>query len=235
MVAPDTRRIAAELAERGIPLIEDCAQAWGLFTLANRRNRARATAAVLSTQTYKLVATGEGGLVIADDPILADSIRALAGDTRIPTPKPVWRGNARMSEITAALALPQLQHLDEVITLLRPLQQRIVELVREAPGATAVIPDDDGVATTNGSHAGVWFSTAEQAQHHAARLYRAGVRCWHPSAGDLHTSEAWPVQPALRGSSAHLHRYLDIQIPILDATDHDQFCLLVRQAMEARA
>jgi dTDP-4-amino-4,6-dideoxygalactose transaminase len=203
MPALGTVRIAAELAERGISLIEDCAQAWGV-TVAGRPGGGHATLAVLST------------------------------DTRITTPKPVWRGNARMNEITAALALPQLQYLDEVTAQLRPLQQRIAELLREAPGVTAVIPDDDGVAATNGSHAGAWFVTAEQAEHRAARLYRAGVRCWSPSTGDLHTAAAWPIQPALPGLDGHLHRYLDIQIPILDATDHEPFCHLVRQALEAR-
>jgi dTDP-4-amino-4,6-dideoxygalactose transaminase len=35
MPAPDTVRMAAELGKRGIPLIEDCAQAWGV-TVADR-------------------------------------------------------------------------------------------------------------------------------------------------------------------------------------------------------
>lgn len=99
---PDIPCIAAELERAGITLIEDCAQAWGV-PAAGTYGRA----AVFSTQQWKLIATGEGGLVVTDDVELVTTMRAMSGDTQVRLEGPRWRSNVRMPEITAALALPQ--------------------------------------------------------------------------------------------------------------------------------
>jgi dTDP-4-amino-4,6-dideoxygalactose transaminase len=90
MSATDADRIAAGLDERGVVLIEDCAQAWGVSS-AGRRG----LASVYSTQTYKLVATGEGGIVVTDDVELLNDMRAVSGDTRVATPDPPGAALAR--------------------------------------------------------------------------------------------------------------------------------------------
>ncbi len=61
MPATEMERIAVELRERGIPLIEDCAQAWGVRTVDGRAAGARGTVAVFSCQAYKLIAAGKAG------------------------------------------------------------------------------------------------------------------------------------------------------------------------------
>jgi hypothetical protein len=141
-----------------------------------------------------------------------------------------------MSEITAALALPQLQHLDHLVERLQPLQRRVATLLRKLPGVQAVLPDTQRAATTNGTHAGAWYATAERAEHDARLLIAAGVRCWHPYDGDLHTAEAWPVRlPSKRSRpQPDLRRYLDIQIPCLQSANHDLFCDLIAQAVGER-
>ncbi|MDF5759041.1 aminotransferase class I/II-fold pyridoxal phosphate-dependent enzyme [Spongiactinospora sp. TRM90649] len=214
--APDIARIAAELRRRGIPLIEDCAQAWGAPGAGSY-----GTAAFFSTQTYKVVATGEGGLALCDDPELASRIRALAGDTRVRTPTPLWRGNARMPEISAALALPQLDQLDDLVQELRSLQRPAAELLSTIG---TVLPGD--LDAGNGTHVGVWLDTPAAAEAFSSRL--ADLHCWRPTVGDLHTCAAWPVDTQAGGWD----RYLDIQIPYTDRHARRAFLDCLRRAIK---
>lgn len=218
--APDTTRIAAELAARGVPLIEDCAQAWAV-TADGRPAGSVGTLAVFSTQQWKLISTGEGGVVAADDPDLLDALRAVGGDTRFSTPGDLWRGNCRMSELAAASALPQLHGLDALTARLRGLQERLVDRALQAPPVHQVLPAPDGVARSNGSIVGAWLPFPDDARRAADRLYRAGIRHWHPSTGDEHLAINWPIEYAR--SELDLTRYLDIQIPVLDEHHHDEF------------
>ncbi|MGH3157334.1 MAG: aminotransferase class I/II-fold pyridoxal phosphate-dependent enzyme [Streptosporangiaceae bacterium] len=218
--APGISRISAELAARGIPLIEDCAQAWDV-SADGRPAGSWGTVAAFSTQAYKMIATGEGGLLLADDPELLCLIRALAGDTRQPSPVAVWRGNHRMTELSAALARPQLDHLSVLTETLRRLQRRTVTALAVLDGICTVLPGLKDIPATNGSIVGLWLSTPEQA-HRLADTYRhAGMRSWWPGPGDLHTASAWPSQP-----DKHLidvRCYLDLQIPWLPEDRHLDF------------
>jgi hypothetical protein len=217
--APDTARIAAELAARGIPLVEDCAQAWGARTPDGRR---AGTAAVFSMDTYKMISTGEGGVVAVDD-TLATRMRLIGGLAWVPADEPQWRGNARMSEPTAALALPQLRHLDSLVDQLRPLQRRVAEVLAAAPGLRDVTPQDTDTDTDtgNGGLAGGWADRAQDARGLAAALSRAGFRAWWPGPGDLHHAAHWPAGAA--HPTVDVRRYLDIQIPLLPADRHTPF------------
>ena len=106
--APGTAQITAELSARGIALIEDCAQAWGRTRRRPPRRRMGNGDGILHPRAYKVISTGEGGLLLADDPAFLALIRALAGDTRQRASAAVWRSKHRMTEVSAALARPQL-------------------------------------------------------------------------------------------------------------------------------
>ncbi|WP_158088866.1 aminotransferase class I/II-fold pyridoxal phosphate-dependent enzyme [Thermoactinospora rubra] len=218
MPAAEISHIAADLCQRGIPLIEDCAQAWGVPGVGTY-----GTAAFFSTQTYKLVATGEGGLAVCDDPALATTIRALSGDTRARTLQPRWRGNARMPEIAAALAIPQLERLDQLVAQVRSLQHPAAELLA---GLGSVLP----IEPSNGTHVGLWCETPEAAAALAAQLDALGLRHWRPTSGDLHTCDAWPVQPDT--ATPDWNHYLDIQIPYAEGEDRRAFLDLLGQAVK---
>jgi dTDP-4-amino-4,6-dideoxygalactose transaminase len=218
--APGTRQITAELCARGIPLIEDCAQAWGVIA-DGRPAGAWGTAAAFSAQTYKMIAVGEGGLLAADDTGLISLVRALAGDTRQATPAAVWRGKHRMTEVSAALARPQLARLDTLTAALRRLQSRTVSTLAALGDIRAVLPAPPDIPAGNGSLVGLWLSTPEQARQLADAYYRAGLRSWWPGPGDLHTAAAWPAQPGQR--IVDVRCYLDLQIPWLADERHASF------------
>lgn len=174
---------------------------------------------MFSIQQWKLIAAGEGGLVAADDPDLLDTLRAVGGDTRLSPPVDMWRGNCRMSELTAASALPQLHGLDALTERLRRLQARLLDRVHQTQHP--VLPAPDEIVQTNGSTVGVWLPLPDDARRAADRLYHAGIRHWHPSTGDEHLAINWPVDYTHSGPD--MTRYLDIQIPILDEHHHDEF------------
>lgn len=106
--------IAALAASRGIPLIEDCAQAY----LASSDGRTVGTVGAIgcfSLQQGKHITAGEGGLVVTSDDALARRMRLFVnkgwghGDT---APDHEFLAlNGRMSELQGAVALAQLGKL----------------------------------------------------------------------------------------------------------------------------
>lgn len=105
-----------ELANRrGVPLIEDCAQAHGA-TYRGRRVGTFGAIAAFSFATAKNLSAGEGGALLTDDASLASEARALRDHGRPPGrkddhPKLGW--SFRMTELQAALLRSQLPRLDD--------------------------------------------------------------------------------------------------------------------------
>jgi len=98
---------------RGIPTIEDAAQAHGARDQEGRSVAARATAAAFSLYATKNIAAGEGGLVTTSDKEIADRIRLLRSHGSLAQYEHVITGvNHRLNEMAAALARTQLPHLD---------------------------------------------------------------------------------------------------------------------------
>jgi dTDP-4-amino-4,6-dideoxygalactose transaminase len=125
---PDLDRVTAICRRRGVELVEDVAHGLGVRwdgTPLGRFGRA----AAFSFQSHKLVDAGEGGMLVTDDPMVAARAMVLAGCT-----EGHWRrhfateGDAdvlgplvnalpayglRMSNLTAAAILPQLERVEE--------------------------------------------------------------------------------------------------------------------------
>jgi dTDP-4-amino-4,6-dideoxygalactose transaminase len=122
--------------ERGVPVIEDCAQAF----LASHRGRTVGSLgriACFSLQQGKHVTTGEGGLVTTDDPALARRIYLFInkawgyGDEK---PDHTFLAlNYRMSELQGAVALAQLPKL-------RPMVEQRIAMARRLTSALSRLP-----------------------------------------------------------------------------------------------
>lgn len=114
----DIERIAAE---RGIYVIEDAAEGLGL----DIRGRPAGNFGNLSTLSFyanKVITTGEGGMVLTDDPALAKSLRELRNlgfnsERRFVHELLGW--NYRMPAVAAGLGLSQVQRLDQNVSLQR--------------------------------------------------------------------------------------------------------------------
>jgi dTDP-4-amino-4,6-dideoxygalactose transaminase len=146
----DMAGLAALAARHGVPVIEDCAQAF----LARTGGRTVGTIGAIgcfSLQQGKHITTGEGGVVVTDDPALARRVRLFVnkawgyGD---PQPDHYFLAlNGRMSELQGAVAAAQLPKLPEVVARRRELARRMDAALAGVPGVATprVAPGDEHV------------------------------------------------------------------------------------------
>jgi perosamine synthetase len=129
----------------GLAILEDAAEMHG----QTYRGRPCGSFGALSTFSFyanKLVACGEGGMVVTDDPELAERCRSLRNLCFQPARRFVheelgW--NYRMTNMQAALGLAQLERLDEFVERKRAMGRRYTELLRGAAGIQLPLPATD--------------------------------------------------------------------------------------------
>ena len=112
----ELERIAAD---HGLYLIEDSAEALGSM-LRGRPCGSFGKAAVFGFYPNKQITTGEGGALVTNDPELASLARSMANQGR--SAEGGWLShvrlgyNYRMSEVTAAIGVAQIDRLAEFVT-----------------------------------------------------------------------------------------------------------------------
>src|SRR3989442_8951716 len=104
--------ILAAARDRGIPVIEDAAQAAGAEYHGKKAGNLGDTAC-FSFYATKNMTTGEGGMIVTDDDRVAEKARLLRHHGQPAKYEHVLVGfNYRMTEIAAAIGLAQLAKLD---------------------------------------------------------------------------------------------------------------------------
>lgn len=123
----DIEAIAAIASRHGLPIIEDAACAFG----STYRNRSVGTFGALgsfSLHPRKAVTSGEGGILITNDPVAADFARTMRNhgiSDRFGAPEFVAAGfNYRMTDFQAALVRGQITRMDDMIEARRRVAQR---------------------------------------------------------------------------------------------------------------
>ena len=117
-----------ELADEfGLNIIEDAAEAHGAQYLSRtgqqtpgewKRCGSFGTVSCFSFYANKLVTTGEGGMLVTDDPLLAEKARGLRNLCFQPQRRFYHEAlgfNFRMTNLQAALGLAQLERMDEIV------------------------------------------------------------------------------------------------------------------------
>lgn len=132
--------LRAVTAGRGITLIEDAAQAPGA-SMGGRPAGTLADVGVFSLNYHKTIHCGEGGVVVTDDPRLADRLQLIRnhaeavvgakGETDLVN---LVGFNYRMTEIEAAIALEQLRKLDGLVGARRDAADYLTGRLRDLPG-----------------------------------------------------------------------------------------------------
>ena len=136
------------LAERhGVTLIEDCAHTMGA-TWNGRKSGSFGLAGCFSTQTYKHLNSGEGGLLTSDDEAFMARAVMMSGsymfydrhgaapgqaafDTvRLETPNM----SGRMDNLRAAILLPQLRQLEKNIARWNERYRIVADVLANIPG-----------------------------------------------------------------------------------------------------
>jgi len=126
-----------QLADRhGVWLVEDAAQAHGA-AFGGRRVGSFGMAGVFSFYPTKNMTTGEGGMVVTQDPQLARRVRLLVHQGQLdPYRYELVGHNYRMTNLAAALGLGQLEHLEERNAARRRNASLLTAALQGLPGIT---------------------------------------------------------------------------------------------------
>ncbi len=128
----DMPAIGALAGRHGACVIEDAACALGA-TWAGRQAGTFGRMGCLSFHPRKAITTGEGGMVVTNDPELDRRLRALRNHGQDPgaaSPDFILPGfNYRMTEFQAALGTTQMTKLDRIISARRRLAEKYDELL----------------------------------------------------------------------------------------------------------
>lgn len=132
--------------DRGLMVIEDCAQAYGA-TYRGRLVGTLGDIGCFSMQQGKHISTGEGGVVVTGNADLGRRMRLFTdkawgyGDA---APDHYFLAlNYRISELQGAVALAQFEKLPQMLAQRRRSADRLKRLLEDVEGVTApVVPED---------------------------------------------------------------------------------------------
>ncbi len=192
----DMDRIMAIARKNNLRVIEDVAQACG-GTYHGKALGTFGDCGCFSFQFHKIITAGEGGAIVTNDDLLYDRCMGYH-DTAA-----CWRPdrfaeqrydgelfcgvNYRMSELTGAVMLAQLERLDDLLAKMRHAQKRIASAIRNTPGLRLrpVYDPEGDVAVclmfylSDGSKVAE-FTRALQAEGvSAGSVYNASIPDWH--------------------------------------------------------
>lgn len=128
-----------EIITLGIPVIEDCAQSLG----SCYRGAPAGSFGVLSVFSFyatKMICTGEGGMIAANDPRLINKIRDLRDYDE--KKDGGLRYNYKLTDLQAALGLVQLRRLPNFIARRRAIARQYDESLREYGLSLPLCPSD---------------------------------------------------------------------------------------------
>ncbi|MBI3371538.1 MAG: DegT/DnrJ/EryC1/StrS family aminotransferase [Betaproteobacteria bacterium] len=166
----DMGSIAAVCEQRGLTLIEDCAQAIGADWQGRRAGAWGALGCFSFYPTKNLGAYGDAGLITTGDAKLAETLRVLRHHgSRVAYRHEMIGYNSRMDELQAAILRVKLRRLEAWNAARRGHAEHYRRLLA---GSTLVLPSEHG----RGSHAYHQF-TLRSARRDAMReaLTRAGI------------------------------------------------------------
>jgi len=193
--------IMAIARRHSLRVVEDVAQSNG----GSYRSQPLGTfgdAGCFSFQQYKVITSGEGGVLVTDDETVYDRAR-MQHDAAAR----FWEGsqgearygyvvsgeNYRLSELSAALVWAQRERLDPILAQCRAVKARAVAGLQDLPGITLQeVPDpvgDCGITLT------FFASSAEHAQSFAAALSAENIACGtihDKQIPDRHIYRYWP-------------------------------------------
>jgi perosamine synthetase len=133
----DMSAIMSIANEKGIPVIEDCAES--LFsTYKGKQSGTFGIVNTFSFQATKTITTGEGGLVVTDDDAIAETM-ALYRSHGMNRQKVIyWHEvpghNFRLTNMQAALGVAQLEEVNKIIGERRRVYETYCRLLKNIPG-----------------------------------------------------------------------------------------------------
>jgi perosamine synthetase len=130
-----------EIARRhNLRVIEDAAEALGARAFG-RSVGTFGDLAIFSFYANKVLTTGEGGMVVTDDPILCERLKAkrnlcFGADEETRFIHEEIGFNFRMTNLQAAMGIVQLRHLDDAVAAKVAIAREYSEILANVPGIT---------------------------------------------------------------------------------------------------
>jgi len=252
----DMNAIADACERHGAVLLEDCAHSLGVYWEGTHSGHVGKVAAI-SSQSYKMINSGEGGFLLTNDPEIAAKTAVYAGayeklaskHTTVPGPEvfgnlpnEIPNYSVRMSALSASIIKPQIKTLDERAekyneryeTLVGKLKARMGDYINVSPihpGCTRPVHDS---LQFNLSH----DLTDEQVQMFLDECAEHGL----PVELFGHKSNArnfvnWDFAPAtepLPQTAKMLSRACDVRMPLMwDEEDFDDMASVICESLEA--
>lgn len=140
--AAPVARLAEIAASYKVPLVEDAAEAVGV-RLDGRTVGCFGSAGCFSFNGNKTMTAGGGGMVVTNSGALADYVRLLSQQAKVPGREYIHREigyNYRMSNLHAAVGLAQLETLDGILEKKRRIAVRYSGAFSEIGGLSWIRP-----------------------------------------------------------------------------------------------
>lgn len=193
----DMGALGAIAREHGLRVVEDCAEALGT-RIGGRHVGTFGDIATYSFYGNKTVTTGEGGMVVTDDPALLDRVHRLKGQGLAPN-REYWHDrigyNYRMTNICAAIGLAQLERADDLLARKR----KLAEAYRDALAGLPLVFHAESPGTTH-SYWMCSIALQDAAKRDALRghLARAGIET-RPAFNPVHRMPMYEHAPQSAG------------------------------------
>jgi dTDP-4-amino-4,6-dideoxygalactose transaminase len=150
-------RILSVAAEFGVPVVEDAAESlgasWTSGPLAGRQTGTAARMGIFSFNGNKVLTTGGGGMVVTGDAGLAERLRHLSTQARVPGEHYVHDMigfNYRLTNVAAAVGVAQLEQLDSFL-------RRKREIAHRYDAAFVAVPDVTLPPATRDAERSAWL------------------------------------------------------------------------------
>ena len=230
---PDMDRIMCIARDRGIVVIEDCAHTMGGSWRGVVSGRHGASACY-STQTYKHINSGEGGLLATDDPDVAARATLLSGSYMLYERHGAGPGadafealrdftpnlSGRMDNLRAAILRPQLAALPERVKRWAGLHDAMEDGLRDLPLLNLIDRHPDLVRVGSSFQFRLPGHEANEIEALVQRCARRGVELkWFGAArahGFTSTYRHWAYADALAlpQTDQVMSGLLDMRVPL---------------------
>ena len=244
----DMDALMALCDEAGVQVIEDCAHTMG-GAWAGRPSGRHGLVGCYSTQTYKHMNSGEGGLLVTDDPEIAARAIMLSGsymlfDRHQAAPPAEMFDNlkyetpnisGRMDNLRAAILRPQLRILDRQVARWNERYRVLEAGVTGTPGLTVINrPDQESIVGSSFQFLLLdWI--AEKVREVVTRCAARGVELkWFGApvpAGFTSRYDSWryaPSEPMPRTDRV-LAGIIDMRVPLtFSLEDCEQIARIIR-------
>ena len=175
----DMDRVVEICEKNGITLVEDCAHSCGV-TWRGKQLGYHARVTAYSTQSDKVINSGEGGFITTDDDEIAAKIIYLSGCYERRYGKHAVRPadelcevamaempnlSCRMNEVTAAVMRPLIKNLPQRVEAYNRRYDAVVKVLREEAGDVIVVPTQDERVGTVGDHLNFYLTGVTDEQN----------------------------------------------------------------------